>query len=107
MMKLDPGLTDLVNGLAYERELLVRNYRGLKDVIVQGMFVRGPRLDAASEEAVAEWLAVLTRVQPREVHIYSLDRAPADGALTRVARGRLEAIAVRARAVVDGTVAVF
>jgi len=34
MMKLDPGAPLAVNGVTYERELLVANYRGLRDVIV-------------------------------------------------------------------------
>ncbi|MDP3775388.1 MAG: hypothetical protein Q8Q85_14080, partial [Gemmatimonadales bacterium] len=105
--KLDPGPTGTVNGLAYDREPLVRSYRELKDVIVQAMFVRGPGFDCSSEESVAEWLGWLERVRPTDVHIYSLDRAPADLAVQPVARDRLDEIADRARSVIEGTVDVF
>jgi len=107
MMKLDPGPIGLVNGLAYDREILVRGYAGLRDVIIQAMFVRGPSYDCASEHSVADWLGWLARVRPAAVHIYSLDRAPADGSVKRVARDLLEEIAGRARAVVEGPVDVF
>ncbi|MDO8666925.1 MAG: hypothetical protein Q7J79_09955 [Gemmatimonadales bacterium] len=107
MMKLDPGPTGTVNGLAYDREPLVRSYLELKDVIVQAMFVQGPGFDCGSEESVAEWLGWLERVRPTAVHIYSLDRAPADLAVQPVARDRLDAIADRARSVIEGTVDVF
>ncbi len=107
MMKLDPGPTTDVNGVAYDRELLVRNYAGLKDVIVQAMFVRGPGFDCADEASVAEWLGWLARIRPSAVQVYSLDRTPADRRVEKVARDRLEEIADRARKVVKVTVDVF
>jgi wyosine [tRNA(Phe)-imidazoG37] synthetase (radical SAM superfamily) len=107
MMKLDPGPTLQVNGLDYDREPLVRSYLALKDVIVQAMFVRGPGYDGAGDEAVAEWLGWLARIRPAAVHVYSLDREPAERRVEKVARDRLEAIADRARRVVEATVEVF
>jgi hypothetical protein len=107
MMKLDPGPVELVNGAAYDRELLVQNYRGLTDVIIQAMIVDGPSFSGSGDEAIAAWLTYLGRIHPMAVHLYSLDRAPADGSLTGVARERLMEIAVRARRVVQGPVEVF
>ena len=85
----------------------MRNYAGLRDPIVQAMFVKGPGFDAADERSVAEWLGWLARIRPSAVHIYSLDRAPADRRVEKIARDRLEAIAGRAREVVGTTVDVF
>jgi hypothetical protein len=107
MMKLDPGPVARVNGVSYDRELLVANYRGLTDVIVQAMIVDGPDFRASSEESIAPWLDSLARIAPRAVHLYSLDRTPADRSLKTVARDRLLEIADRARRVVAGPVEVF
>lgn len=107
MMKLDPGPVVRVNGAAYDRELLVRNYRGLKDVIIQAMVVEGEDFSGASDEAIAEWLECLGRIAPVAVHLYTLARAPADRSIKAVARERLMEIADRARGVIKGSVEVF
>jgi hypothetical protein len=106
-MKLDPGPVLAVNGVTYDRELLVANYRGLRDLTVQAMVVEGDGWSGASDEAVAEWLGVLARIAPVSVQLYSLDRAPADAGVKAVARDRLEWIADRARGVVTGPVEVY
>jgi hypothetical protein len=107
MMKLDPGPRDRVNGAAYDRELLVANYRGLTDVIVQAMVVEGPGFSGAADAAITEWLDCLARIEPVAVHLYSLARTPADGSMKAVARERLMEIADRARGVVPGLVEVY
>jgi wyosine [tRNA(Phe)-imidazoG37] synthetase (radical SAM superfamily) len=107
MMKLDPGPVLRVNGVTYDREVLVSNYRGLKDVIVQAMVVEGPGFDGASVESVAEWLDCLARIAPVAVHLYTLARTPADRSMKAVARERLMEIAGRARGVIEGAVEVF
>lgn len=107
IMKLDPGRPEQVNGVAYDREHLVRNYAGLRDVTIQAMVVEGPDWSGASAEAIEEFLLYLRRVQPAALQLYSLDRLPANRAITRVARDRLEEIADRARGAIHGTVEVF
>jgi wyosine [tRNA(Phe)-imidazoG37] synthetase (radical SAM superfamily) len=107
MMKLDPGPATLVNGVPFDRERLVEDLRGLVDVTVQAMVVEGPGYSGAAEEAVAEWLVYLARLQPKAVHVYSIARPPADSRVAPVARARLERIAERARRVVAGKVEVF
>jgi len=107
MMKLDPGPPELVNGVPHDREQLIRGYAGLADLTIQAMVVEGPGWSGASEEALEEWLRDLRRIQPAAVHIYSLDRQPADPSIKRVARNRLEAIAGRARGAIRGSVEIF
>ncbi len=107
MVKLDPGPPELVNGRSYDRARLIESWRGLRDVVIQAMVVEGPDWSGASGAAVDEWLALLEAARPAALHLYSLDRAPADPALNAVARERLEAIAARARGVVHGPVLVF
>jgi wyosine [tRNA(Phe)-imidazoG37] synthetase (radical SAM superfamily) len=107
MMKLDPGPVARVNGASYDRELLVRNYKGLKDVVVQAMVVEGEGWSGASAESIDEWLGCLVRIAPNAVHLYSLARTPADRSMKAVARERLMEIADRARGVIKGDVEVF
>jgi wyosine [tRNA(Phe)-imidazoG37] synthetase (radical SAM superfamily) len=107
MMKLDPGPAEQVNGVAYDRAALIEGYCRLKDVVIQAMVVEGPDWSGAAEAAVSEWVAWLARLQPLAVHLYSLQRAPADGRMKPVARERLEAIAERARRVLAGRVEVY
>lgn len=107
MMKLDPGPPARVNGVPYDREILVRNYAGLRDLTIQAMVVEGPGWSGASDEAIEEWLGYLRRIQPAALQLYSLDRQPADPAIARVARDRLMEIADRARGAIHGSVEVF
>ncbi|HXY69366.1 MAG TPA: radical SAM protein [Gemmatimonadales bacterium] len=107
LMKLDPGPVELVNGVAYDRDRLVEDLRGLVDVTVQALVVAGPGYDGSSEASVGEWLRALERLQPKAVQVYSIARPPADPQVRPVARARLEAIAARARGVISGSVEVF
>jgi len=109
MVKLDPGPPERVNGRACDRAKLVATWRGagLRELVIQAMVVEGPGWSGASKEAVADWLTLLALARPAAVHVYSLDRPPADRSITGVARERLQTIAARARGVVNGPVLVF
>lgn len=74
------GLWDVVRGLAK-----------LKDFVVQAMFTHGRR-DNTGEKAVVDWIALIGRLKPKSVQIYSVDRNPADAKVLRVERGLLEEI---------------
>ncbi len=107
-MKLDPGPPERVNGVAYDREPLgPQLHAGLRDLTIQAMVVEGPDWSGASDEAIEEWLTYLRRIQPAALQLYSLDRLPANSAITRIARDRLMEIADRARGAIHGTVEVF
>ena len=72
------------------------------DFTLQTMFLRGhyqgQAIDNAKEEEVEAWLALVEKLRPKEIMIYTLDReAPAKG-LEKMELPRLEAIAARARA---------
>lgn len=99
MMKLDPGPPERVNGLSYDPERLVRDYRALKPYTIQAMVVRGTDWDGSSEASLTAWLAVLTAADPDAVQLYSLDRPPADPSLQNVPRERLLAMASAIREV--------
>jgi len=72
----------------------------LGDIVIQTMFVKDRlgRIDNATDMAVANWIGTLLSIKPREVHIYSIDRAPAWPYLQPVPAARLEEIARRVRA---------
>ncbi len=84
---------------------LARNLSRLKDFIIQAMFIRGACCNAGAE-SVGEWIEVVGRLGPKAVHIYSLDRVPAEAGILPVERSRLEEIAaeVRAKALVPAEV---
>lgn len=90
MMKLDPGPVEHVNGTRYSAGALADAYRALKPYTVQAMVTQGAGWDGSSDAALAAWLPLLARAEPDAVHLYSLDRPPADPTLRRVARERLE-----------------
>lgn len=72
------------------------------EVIVQTLFLRGEyngkRVDNTTEEEVAAWLEALKRIRPKEVMLYSLDRATPADRLTKVEAPELQRIADRVEA---------
>ena len=97
-MKLDAGDQDTlrhVNATASRLDDIVRALASVGPIVVQTMFVRSPdgRVDNSSPGALAPWLGALATIRPSEVHIYSLDRAPAWRVLEAIPRARLAEIA--------------
>jgi wyosine [tRNA(Phe)-imidazoG37] synthetase (radical SAM superfamily) len=102
-MKLDAGDSAVlrrVNSAPMSLEQIVEGLGRLRDVVIQAMFVRDRlgRIDNSGDVAVASWIRALSRIGPRRVHVYSIDRAPAWPYLQAVPAARLEEIARRARA---------
>lgn len=89
MMKLDPGPPVRVNGVVYDEQRLVDSYRTLKPYTVQALVARGPDWDGSSEASRAAWLPLLVAADPDAVHLYSIDRPPADATVMNVSRERL------------------
>jgi wyosine [tRNA(Phe)-imidazoG37] synthetase (radical SAM superfamily) len=97
MLKLDPGPAARVNGVAYDADRLIAAYRAVKPYILQAMVTKGADWDGASDESLGAWLPLVTRAEPDAVHLYSLDRAPADPTLQNVPRERLLEMATAIR----------
>jgi len=97
IMKLDPGPMEQVNGVRYDVDQIVDDYRSLKPYTVQAMVVRGQDWDGSSEESVAGWLPRLARAEPDAVQLYSLARRPADASVLNVPRERLDEMAIAIR----------
>lgn len=70
--------------------------------MLQSMFFRGISaglpIDNTTPEEVTTWLGHVARIRPTEVHLYSLDRTPAEATLEKVSRDELETIAEQVRA---------
>jgi wyosine [tRNA(Phe)-imidazoG37] synthetase (radical SAM superfamily) len=101
-MKLDAGDSITyarLNGCGTSLSKIVDGLRTLPS-IVQAMFVTEEthEIDNSTDGPVAEWLRAIETICATAVHIYTLDRAPALGALRPVPRRRLREIAEHVRA---------
>lgn len=71
-------------------------------VIIQTMFLRGSYsgevVDNTTEEEVSAWLKLVEEIAPRQVMIYSLDRATPANGLKKVSLEELQEIAKRVEA---------
>lgn len=68
--------------------------RKLKDCIVQSMFVQGA-IDNTAIEDIEDWLEIVGIVQPRAVHLTTIDRVPAIPGLKKADEDTLYTIASR------------
>ncbi len=93
MLKLDPGPMERVNGARYETDRLAADYRALKPYTLQAMVTKAGGWDGSSDASLAAWVPLVVRAAPDAVHLYSLDRPPADPTLQKVPRERLEQMA--------------
>ena len=101
-MKLDAGdaaTLRKINGTPVAFDQILEGLCKLKDIVIQGMFIkdRSGRLDNTSDLAVINWVVALQRIKPRAVHVYTLDRAPAFPYLQAVPAARLREIVQRVR----------
>lgn len=97
MLKLDPGPAARVNGVDYDVDALIAAYRAVKPYTIQAMVTKRADWDGSSDAALAAWLPLVVRADPDAVHLYSLDRAPADPTLQDVPRERLLEMAAAIR----------
>lgn len=109
ILKLDSAITptmrliDRPNQPALTGELLIEQIaRFGSQCIVQTMMLRGwhdgQRIDNTTEEEINALLQAYCRIRPREVMLYSIDRATPEERLEKVPKEELEKIADRFRA---------
>jgi wyosine [tRNA(Phe)-imidazoG37] synthetase (radical SAM superfamily) len=65
------------------------------DLIIQALLMGGDRFNATDDE-IESWAGLIKQIDPREVHIYSLDRPSAIKSVLKLNRQTLESIADRA-----------
>lgn len=108
ILKLDSALDDRVQLINkpcgnYSVESVVdalSHFEG--NFVLQTMFLRGVyegvQVDNTTAEQVEAWLRVVERLRPRQVMVYSIDRATPCKTLEKVSHEELERIAERVRA---------
>ena len=80
ILKIDAATTALSRRInrpvgAYDLEAVVRNLERFEGAFVlQTMFLRCPEFDSTAPENVEGWLAIVRRLRPREVMVYTVDR---------------------------------
>lgn len=99
-MKLDGGdqaTLRRVNASRVAVDRIIEALSLLPAIVIQAMFIADEkgRIDNTTPPAVDAWLRALSRIRPRAVHLYSLDRQPAWPGLQKVPRSQLVAIASR------------
>lgn len=97
LMKLDAGTESLARQInlpapGWDFAAMLQGLANLHGVILQTMFVWGRAANTAPL-AIQEWSDRVAEIRPRGVHIYTLDRVPADSGVMPVAREVLESIA--------------
>jgi len=102
-MKLDAGdpiTYARINGGGPSIGQIVDALASLAPITVQAMFVKDSQgeIDNTTDGVVAEWLDALDAIRAAHVHVYTIDRAPANAHLRPVAPRRLREIAERVRA---------
>ncbi len=101
IMKFDAGSEAMFRQLnhpaapVYMGEIIA-GLKQLKDCYLQACFVQG-RVTNADPDSVAMWIEKIREIHPLAVHIYSLDREPADKRIERVSLATLEWIANEVR----------
>jgi len=101
LMKFDAGSEAMFRQLnhpaapVYMGEIIA-GLKALKDCYLQSCFVQG-RATNADPDSVALWVEKVREIHPLAVHIYSLDREPADKRIERVGLTTLQWIANEVR----------
>lgn len=96
VMKLDAGDTQTFNRInqpasGIELKNIIEELKKLQNIVIQTMFLE---LNS-TEPAVEAWIDCIMEIKPAEIHIYTLDRAPADSKIIGVKKTILENIAIK------------
>jgi wyosine [tRNA(Phe)-imidazoG37] synthetase (radical SAM superfamily) len=89
-MKLDAGdeetwrkINNPLGDANFKR--MVDALKNLPDIILQSMFVQGV-CDNTTTPQIENWIKAVKYIAPKSVHVYSIDRAPAEASLHKVSR---------------------
>lgn len=102
IMKLDAGsreVFDRINrpapGIVFEDVVQSLIDFDHPNLIIQALLMGGDRFNATDDE-IRRWASLVKQINPREVHIYSLDRPSAIKSVLKLNHEALESIAERA-----------
>ena len=96
-MKLDGGDEEKVReinrprgGFTFERTVTALSF--MKNIVIQSLFLQGA-YGNTDEAALEKWAAVIAKIKPDEVQVYTLDRGTPAKGLLKVSREKLREIA--------------
>lgn len=115
ILKLDAGTEELfqkINQPHSKKSLnwVVDHLQYFKgNLIVQSMFLKGmcngEFIDNTTETNINAWLTLIERIKPKQVMVYSIDRATAEKGLEKIPKEFLNELAIRVRKLgIDATV---
>jgi len=98
-VKVDAGTQDDLKRINRPVETLcwnkwVEGIRNLRDKTVQSLFFSGD-FGNTEDDQIARWIALVHFLQPKAVHLYSIDRGPAEKGTLKTGIEELEKIARR------------
>ena len=96
-MKLDAGDEAKVREINrprgnYSFERTVAALAGMKNIVVQSLFLQGS-YNNFDDESLEKWAAAIAKIRPDEVQVYTLDRGTPAKGLLKVSREKLREIA--------------
>ncbi len=107
IQKLDGGNETMIRRINMPRKAVklaeyVQQLIGFNgEVIIQSLFFKGntagTHFDNTSETEVTDWLDLITRIRPKQVMVYTIERDTAGEGLEKVSRNKLEEIALKVR----------
>ncbi len=80
----------------FDLKQLITALTGLDNLVIQSLFFEG-RLNNATETDITAWIETVGKIRPRDVQIYSVDRAPAEAEILPLSKEKLLTIADRLR----------
>lgn len=98
IMKIDAptdNLVALINkpapGYSLERVVdTLKRFNG--DFVLQTMFLRNEVFDSSSEEVLKGWMAIVRKLRPREIMVYTIDRPTPESGLQKFTAGEMKAL---------------
>lgn len=87
-------------------EAVVAGLAAMADIVLQALFAGGPGGNYDNAH-IDRWLAQVARINPRQCHIYSIERPALDNQLTLIDRSGLLRIQDRARRKISVPIRVF
>lgn len=106
-MKLDAGdpktyetINQPMGGVKWEE--MIQGLKALKRITLQSLFISAP-VNNSEGDLFEAWLSQVKDLVPSAVHIYTLDRSPADSRVKPVSTRRLQKIAEQVMDLLPGT----
>lgn len=85
-----------INGISLDK--IISQFRGINSFTLQSLFLKG-RVTNADDDSVVRWIELVKKIQPKDIQIYSTDRADPEEGLEVVPPRDLMIIAEKVRTI--------